>query len=93
MTTSVTPLKSKVLIAEVKVETKSEGGIILEKANSVANSNQGKVLAVGPDVKEVKVGDLVYLEWAKGDIVKVDGNQRVVIDEQYIAAVVEQYDF
>lgn len=87
---NVNPLKSKVLIAEVKMETKSEAGIILEKAASAANSNAGKVIAVGPDVKEVKVGDTVYLEWSKGDIVKIDGDQRVMIDEQYIAAVLEQ---
>ena len=89
MTTIVNPIKSKVLVAEIKMETKSEFGIILESAKSVANSNAGKVLAVGPDVKEVKVGDTVYLEWAKGDIVKVDGDQRVIIDEEFIAAVLE----
>lgn len=84
------PLKNFVLIAEVKMETKSEAGIILEKAASAANSNAGKVLAVGPDVKEVAVGDTVYLEWAKGAPVKVDGAQRVMIKEEFIAAVLER---
>ena len=87
---NVTPLKSKVLIAENSVESKSQGGIILEKAASAADSKTGTVLAVGPDVKEVSVGDVVYLEWAKGDIVRVDGNQRVMINEEFIAAVVEK---
>ncbi len=86
---SINPLKTNVLVAENSVESKSQGGIILEKAASAADSKTGTVLAIGPDVKELKVGDVVYLEWAKGDIVKVDGAQRVMIKEEFIAAVVE----
>ena len=87
---NVTPLKDKVLVAENKSEIKSESGIILEGANSVRESKTGTVLAVGPDVTEVKVGDVIYLEWNKAQVVKIGDAQRVIIKQQDIVAVVER---
>ena len=86
---NVKPLHKKVLVAEVKAETKSDSGIILEGANSVRESKRGSVLAVGPEVTTVKVGDTILLDWTKGAVVKVDGAQRVVLDEEHIVAVFE----
>lgn len=88
--TTVIPLKDKVLVAENKSETKSEAGIILDGVNSVRDSKQGTVLAIGKDVTEVKVGDKVYLEWNKAQVVKVDDAQRVIIKEEFIVAVLDQ---
>jgi chaperonin GroES len=86
---NVTPLKDKVLIAENKAEHKSESGIILEGATSIRESKTGTVLAIGPDVTEVKVGDKVYLEWNKAQVVKIGDAQRVIIKQEDIVAVVE----
>jgi co-chaperonin GroES (HSP10) len=86
----ITPLKNKVLVAENKSEHKSESGIILDGANSVSVSKTATVLAIGPDVVDVLVGDVVYLEWPKGQIVKIDDAQRVIIEDKYIVAVLEK---
>lgn len=86
---NVTPLKDKVLIAENKAEHKSQSGIILEGATSIRESKTGTVLAVGPDVTEVKVGDKVYLEWNKAQIVKIGDAQRVIIKQEDIVAVID----
>lgn len=85
----VIPLKKRVLVAENNTETKSESGIILDGANSVRDSRSGTVLAVGPDVTSVKVGDVIYLEWNKAAVVKVGDAQRVIIEEENIVAVVD----
>lgn len=85
----VKPLFKKVLIAEVKAVTKSESGIILDGANSVREQNRAKVLAIGPDVTDVKVDDLILLDWTKASVVKVDGAQRAIIDQDHIVAVLE----
>jgi co-chaperonin GroES (HSP10) len=85
----ITPLKKRVLVAENKTETKSESGIILDNANSVRESRSGTVLAVGPDVTTVKVGEVVYIEWNKAAVVKVGDAQRVIIEEADIVAVYE----
>jgi len=84
----VKPLKDKVLIAEGKKDTATESGIILD-GRGLGNTTPGIVVAVGPDVKEVKEGDNVYLDWSKSSPVNVDGAQRVMISEKEIIAVIE----
>ena len=86
---NVKPLHKKVLVAEIKAETKSESGIILDSANSVRESKRGSVLAIGPEVTSVKVGDTILLDWTKASAVKVNDAQRVMIDEEHIVAVFE----
>lgn len=86
---SVRPLHDKVLIAEGKKDTATESGIILD-SRGMGNTTPGIVLAIGPDVKEVKEGDTVYLDWSKAKPVTVDGAQRVMISEKEIIAVVEE---
>ena len=85
----VKPLRKKVLIAENKTERKTDSGIILEGANSVRESLKATVLAVGPDVTAVRVGDVIILEWHKASVIKVGDAQRAMIDEDNIIAVVE----
>ena len=84
---NVTPLKDRVLIAEVKKENVTASGIVIE--GRTGETSPGKVLAIGPDVKEVKIGDTVYLDWSKSSLVKVGGDQRVVIKEEDIYGVLE----
>lgn len=86
---TITPLKKRVLVAENADTTTSVHGILLDKADSVRDSRTGTVLAVGPDVTAVAVGDRVLLEWSKGSIVKVNGDQRVIINEDDIVVVIE----
>jgi co-chaperonin GroES (HSP10) len=85
----VKPLQDKVLIAEGKKDTVTDSGIILD-GRGLGNTTPGIVLAVGPDVKEVKEGDQVYLDWSKSKPVTVDGAQRVMIQEKEIIAVIEE---
>lgn len=87
---NIRPLHKKILVAENKSEQKTESGIILEGANSVRDSKRGTVLAIGPEVTDVKVGDVVYLDWTKASIVKVGEAQRVIIDEEFIVAILDQ---
>jgi co-chaperonin GroES (HSP10) len=87
---NIVPLKNKVLVAENVSERKTESGIILDGANSVAMSKTATVLSIGPDVVDVKVGDVIYLEWPKGQMVKIGDAQRVIIEDKYIVAVLEK---
>lgn len=83
------PLKDRVLVAENKRENKTESGIILEGTRGTAETAKATVLAIGPDVTEVKVGDVVLLDWAKATPVKVGDVQRAMVKEESILAVVE----
>jgi chaperonin GroES len=85
---SIRPLHDKVLIAEGKKDTVTDSGIILD-SRGLGNTTPGIVIAVGPDVKEVKEGDTVYLDWGKSSPVSVEGAQRVMIQEKEIIAILE----
>ena len=84
----IKPLRDNVLIAEGKKDTVTDSGIILD-GRGLGNTTPGIVVAIGPDVQEVKVGDTVYLDWSKSKPVTVNGAQRVMISECEIIAVLE----
>jgi len=88
MTTEVFPLNTKLLAAEVKKARKSESGIILEGTKSMNETAAARIIAVGPDVDKLKVGDTVYLDWAKTKLIIVDGAQRVLLDQEDIYGIV-----
>jgi co-chaperonin GroES (HSP10) len=87
---NITPLKKKVLVAENKRETVTGAGIIIEGRDASGESKSGTVLAIGPLVTLVKIGDKILLEWNKAQIVKIGDAQRVMIDEDNIVAVMEE---
>lgn len=87
---SVAPIRKQVLVAQIARKTVSPGGIIIEGARSVSDNETARVLAIGSEVTEVAVGDEVLLDWSKGNPVTIDGEQRVVIKEEFIIAILER---
>lgn len=81
------PLGTKVFIAEVKTEKKTASGIILDGANSVRETKFAEVLEVGYDVKKVRKGDKIVLDWSKCFPVKVNDVERAIVDEEHILAI------
>jgi co-chaperonin GroES (HSP10) len=86
----VKPLKKKVLVAQNATEHKTDSGIILEGTTSTSESKRGTVLAIGPDVTLVEIGDVILLEWSKAQVVKIGDSERVMVDEDNIVAVLEK---
>jgi len=87
---NIKPLKKKILVAEVKTEQKTDSGIILDQTTSLRESKVGSVLAIGPQVTLVEVGDRILLDWSKAAMVKVGDAQRVMVNEDDVVAVLEQ---
>lgn len=83
------PLGKKVLVAENKRENQTASGIILEGGQGLGESKTGTVMAIGPEVTQVQVGDKILLEWNKAVVTTVDGAQRVIILEENIVAVLD----
>ena len=84
-------LKNYVLVAEVEKETTTAGGIILSAdAQLDKASKPGLVIATGPqcDIKEVKAGDRVYLQWNESMPINHEGQGAVIIEDKYIKAVI-----
>lgn len=84
---SIEPLGKRVYIAEVKAEKKTASGIILEGANSVKETKFAEVLEVGYDVRKVRVGQKVVIDWGKCIPVKINDIERALIDEDNILAI------
>jgi chaperonin GroES len=59
---NIKPLHDKILIERLETIKETSSGIILRHSEE---PDKAKVLAVGPDVNEVQVGDTVQPDWGK----------------------------
>lgn len=82
------PLKDRVVVSYSEEPSKTAGGLYVPDS-AKEKPQQGKVEAVGAEVKEVKVGNLVLFDKYTGSKVTVDGQEQLIIKEEDILAVVE----
>ena len=80
---NIRPLRKKVALKEFIQESKSSAGLVL--MGSLESTPEFGVVAIGPEVTEVKVGDRVMIEMGRGNIVE----DMLIIDEQFITTVIE----
>jgi co-chaperonin GroES (HSP10) len=57
---NIIPLSNKIVIKRIEGSNKTESGIILRHSGE---PDRAEVMAIGPDVNEVSVGDIVLLDW------------------------------
>ena len=95
---AIRPLSDRVIVQRVKEEEKTKGGIIIPDT-AKEKPVEGKVIAVGNGkvledgtVKklDVKVGDRVLFGKYSGTEVKLDGEERLIVREDDILAVLEK---
>lgn len=82
---TIKPIRDKVLVSDMEFgEMKTAGGLIIRSDDGKAHGVKprwGKVYAIGPEQKDVKVGDWVLVEhgrWTRGiDLITEDehGNE------------------
>ncbi len=95
---SIRPLQDRVILKRVKEEEKTKGGIIIpdtakEKPieGEVVAIGNGKVLEDGTVRKvSVAVGDRVLFGKYSGTEVKLEGEERLIVREDDILAVLEK---
>ena|SRR5690606_36399718 len=80
------PLQNRMLVEPEAAETKTAGGIILPGKEG-ETINQGKVLAVGPDVIDRKVGDRVLYGQYSGFEVTIGVKKYRLIREEDAYAI------
>lgn len=84
----ITPLQNRIFVHMDEPETVTQSGIILtegEKPHAVF----GSVVAIGPEVKDVKVGDRILFTRYTGDTVKHNDETLVTLREPDVLAVEE----
>lgn len=74
-----------VLVVEIKQDNTTSSGIILEGND---NTKLGKVINVGPDVKNITEGDKIVLIWGKGHALRMPGQQYAMINEDDVLAII-----
>lgn len=91
MATKIRPLGKRVLIQRIEIEeTSGVAGIIIpDSAKGKINYFEGKILDVGPDCKQVKVGEHVAFLKYGYDEVKVDNKPLIIAEENSIICVYE----
>jgi chaperonin GroES len=57
---NIKPLGNKIVISRIEGTKQTASGIILR---TTEEPDRAEVLAIGPDVNEVSVGDVVLLNW------------------------------
>jgi len=83
----IKPIKSRIVVSMIEKETVTAGGIILTKADR-EEANRAKVLAIGPDVEYVKVGDTILPDWNTAQKFKLE-EQYYFVEEDNVVMIFE----
>lgn len=81
------PLGDRLLVEYSTPEEKTAGGIYIP-GSAKEKPQEGKVLAVGKDVEEVKAGDRVIFGKYSPDKITMDGTEYAVIKEEDVMGVI-----
>lgn len=88
MSTPLQPLGDFVVAQAEEAKTKTASGLYLPEA-AAEKPKTAKVVAVGKDAKQVKVGDrIVYKSYSTTDV-KVAGEDYILVKEEDILATVK----
>lgn len=83
------PIKNQILIKLFPGDDLSTGGIVVAESFR-AESNKGKVIAVGVGVKDrpmqFKEGDVVYRVQGHGEPIEIGGERHYMMDQNTILA-------
>lgn len=81
----VKPLANRLVIQKGEEITKTKTGIIIPD-NHAEKPLQGKVISVGPEVKELAENDEVIFGKYSGTEVVVEGNSYLILKEEEVLA-------
>lgn len=81
------PLADRVIIKRLEAKNKTASGIVLPDS-AKEKPEEGEVVEVGKDVKEVKKGDKVVFSKYSPSEVKQNGEEYLIVKEEDILAVI-----
>jgi chaperonin GroES len=82
------PLSTKIVVQLIEKEKTSPGGIILTRADA-SEVNKGLVLAIGPDVEDIEVGDIILPNWNAARKTTTDDEDVYIVQEDDVVLVFE----
>ncbi len=85
MSVPIKPLADRVVATKEEAQAKTAAGLYLPD-NAKEKPVVAKVAAVGPKVKDIKVGDrIVYKEYSTTEL-KIDGTEYLLVKEEDVLA-------
>ena len=84
---NIKPLGTRVLVEQVKAETKTASGLIIPDS-AMEKPLQATVLAIGGEVDQIKVGERVIYGKFIGTELNLDGKDYLMLEQAEILAVV-----
>ena len=85
------PIKSKILVQLENMEKEKilDSGIILTTKDP-NEAQRGKVIAVGPDVEYVKIGDSILPNWNTASPTRYEKEDYYLVKEEDVVMIIEE---
>lgn len=80
------PIKNNVIVELIEKEKVTSSGIVLSSADS-DEASRGKVISLGPDVTEIKEGDIVLPNWNAARKTKYENTEYYIVSEKEIVLI------
>lgn len=88
MSVKINPLDDRIVAQQLEAQTKTASGLYLPDS-AQEKPKAAKVVAVGKNVKDVKVGDqIIYKEYSATEV-KVDADKYLIVKEEDVLATVK----
>lgn len=87
---NIKPLGERIVVRPSKQEDKTKGGLYLPETADKDKSQQGEVVAVGSDFKNVKNGDTVIFAKYGGTDIKIENEDYLVLGKDDVLATLEK---
>ena len=84
------PLNDNIVATPEKAATKSKSGILLTAGSGREQPRTAIVVAVGPKVENIKVGDRFLFQAFAAAELKVGDDDYIAIREEFVIATVEE---
>lgn len=82
------PLKDRVFVKYSEEAEKTAGGIYIPES-AKEKPQKGIIEAVGSEVKEIKVGDVILFDKYSGSKINIDNNEYLIIKEEDILGIIQ----
>ncbi|MFQ5780441.1 MAG: co-chaperone GroES [Nitrospiria bacterium] len=82
------PLKDRVFVSYSDEPEKTSSGLYIPDA-AKEKPQQGKIEAIGSEVKDVKVGNTILFDKYSGSKIKLDNQEYLILKEEDILGIIE----
>ena len=84
----LTPIKDRVAAVRIKSEFKTDSGIVLEGTRT-GEVDKAKVIAIGPLVDLVEIGQTILIDWSKVQVTTIEGAPVYILSQDDIHGIIE----